>query len=283
MDLVKDITLIAKKLIKKGDTASISKAISTLKTSYSLPLKSELNDSIDIILIPEITVEDEKTSKFENIKSKQIKDAAEKFLNKNAIKFAEEIFLAKKTHNGYLLNDIFINDLGENKNFISVDMSAKFVKLKNIGYSIVISMKKTYGNDEDSTITQNKKKRADELISAFKKKKKFEDKEVLLLTLRSNIEFRLRKLNMDKDSIKFNYDDLKDKQKFAEVYKMLVEKHNEIKEMKLPYKFRIFELYDMIDAVNIGADTWGEGDLVKLKVGKKNIDVFPIYHSIVSL
>ena len=65
--------------------------------------------TIDIILIPEITVEDEKTSKFENIKSKQIKDAVEKFLNKNAMKFAEEIFLAKKTHNGYLLNDIFIN------------------------------------------------------------------------------------------------------------------------------------------------------------------------------
>ena len=89
--------------------------------------------------------------------------------------------------------------------------------------------------------------------------------------------------NVELNNMIFSYDDLKDKQKFAEIYKMLVEKHNEIKDMKLPYKFRIFELYDIIDAVNIGADTWGEGDLVKLKVGKKMVDVFPIYHSIVSL
>ena len=46
--------------------------------------------------------------------------------------------------------------------------------------------------------------------------------------------------------------------------------------------YLLFELYDMIKAVDIGADTWGEGNLVKLKVGKKNIDVFPIFHSIIA-
>ena len=282
MDLVKEITLIAKKLVKKGDTVSISKAITTLKTSFSLPLASELNDSIDIVLIPEITIEDEKTTTFENIKSKQIKDEVEKFLNKNAMEFAKEIFIAKKSKCGYILEDIFNSASEKNKKIICVNMSAKFVKLKNIGYSIVISMKLISANDPDSVVAQNKKNRADELIKQFKNKKKMEDKQYNLLMLHSNIEFRLKKLNMDKDSIKFNYDDLKDKQKINEVFEMLVEKHNEIKDMKLPYKFRLFELHDMIKAVNIGADTWGEGNLVKLRVGKKNIDVFPIYHSIIA-
>ena len=100
--------------------------------------------------------------------------------------------------------------------------------------------------------------------------------------LHANIEFRLRKLNMNRDSIKFNDDDLKDKQKINGIFEMLVKKHNEIKDIKLPYKFRIFELHDMIKAVNIGADTWGEGDLVKLKVGNKHVDVFPTYHSIIA-
>ena len=49
-------------------------------------------------------------------------------------------------------------------------MSTKFVKLKNIGYSIVISMKLISANDPDSLVAQNKK-RADDLISQFKNKK----------------------------------------------------------------------------------------------------------------
>ena len=177
MDLVKEITLLSTKLVKKGDTLSVSKAISALKTSFSLPLISELNDSIDIILIHEITVENEKTTKFENIKNKQIKNEVEKFLNKNGMKFAQEIFIAKKSKNGYILDDIFNVVSDKNKKIICVDMSTKFVKLKNIGYSIVISMKLISANDPDSLVAQNKKKRADDLISQFKNKKKLEDKQ----------------------------------------------------------------------------------------------------------